>query len=207
MGISLEKFNSWYPSLQKAARFQQKLPLTSVSQEVKDKISGAGLTNISRGLAAGDLKLVSGELRILTENGLKAMKMTEEFAIANGLLKKSFSEQNLIKNIAESYGYSEASIKRALNSVKKEAEQTSRDTGKSYKEIISGLNLYESTLNRLITNKVKLDPFRESSAGFQKGMADLRAKYSSDTKAYQDHAKALSEVEKIINKTAERTLS
>ncbi len=72
------------------------------------------------------------------------MKMTEEFAIKNGLLKKSFVEQNLIKNIADSYGYSEASIKKALNSVKKEAEIMAKDTGRSYKEIISGLDLYDA---------------------------------------------------------------
>lgn len=202
--FSSEKFSTWYPQLQKATKYQQKLPTVSMTEEARGAVSKAGLTNLSKGLVAGDLKIVSGELRILTENGLKAMKMTEEFAIANGFLKKSFIEQNLIKSIAETYGYSEASIKKALNSVKKEAEQASRDTGKSYKEIVSGLNLYESTLNRLTTNKVKLDPFRESSAGFQKGMADLRAKYSSDTTEYRNHAKALSEVEKIINKTAER---
>ena len=203
-GLGVSGFSSWYPQLNKAAAYMQKVPTTNLSAEAQQKISGSSLTQFSKALTAGDLKIVSGELRILTENGLKAMKMTEEFAIKNGLLKKSFVEQNLIKNIAESYGYSEASIKKALNSVKKEAETMSRDTGRSYKEIISGLNLYDATLTKLTSKKVVLDPFRESSAGFQRGMADLKAKYDSDTVAYKKHADALHKVEDVINKTAER---
>jgi TP901 family phage tail tape measure protein len=200
----VEKFQDWYPSLQKAAGYMQRLPATNLSAEAKQQIGGSNLTQFSKALTAGDLKIVSGELRILTENGLKAMKMTEEFAIKNGLLKKSFVEQNLIKEVAEGFGYSERTIKKALNSVKKDVEESAKATGSYYKDLIANVNLYEAVVAKLTNKKVIADPFRESSAGFQKGMADLKAKYSSDTVAYKDHAAALQKVEAIINKTAER---
>ena len=148
-GKDISQTDKWYPKLQQAGRFLSRAETGSLQKAPKDALGKVSPFQLAKGLYDKDLQITGNHLKILTAEGLKAVKMTEEFARANGFLSKSFAENNKIKKLADETGYSVEKIRASMKAVRDEFTKESAKTEIPFKTLAKDADFAALAIERL----------------------------------------------------------